>query len=66
LVIEEKGIYSRKILMSRRLMYWHYFTKTSLVAELILMKILKRAKELTLKGIPLPCSEPYCFSCKTK
>jgi HD superfamily phosphohydrolase len=42
-------------------MYWQaYLHKTSLVAELILMKILKRAKELTLKGIP-PCSEP-CFS----
>jgi HD superfamily phosphohydrolase len=34
-------------------MYWQaYLHKTSLVAELILMKILKRAKELTLKGIP--------------
>jgi HD superfamily phosphohydrolase len=55
LVIEEKGIYSvEKFLMSRRLMYWQaYLHKTSLVAELILMKILKRAKELTLKGIPL-------------
>jgi hypothetical protein len=36
------------------------------VAELILMKILKRAKELTLKGIPLPCSEPLLFSCRNK
>ena len=43
LVIEEKGIYSvEKFLMSRRLMYWQaYLHKTSLVAELILMKILK-------------------------
>jgi HD superfamily phosphohydrolase len=48
-------------------MYWQaYLHKTSLVAELILMKILKRAKELTLKGIPLPCSEPYFFSLKQK
>lgn len=63
LVIEEKGIYSvEKFLMSRRLMYWQaYLHKTSLVAELILMKILKRAKELTLKGIVLPCSEPLLF-----
>ena len=49
LVIEEKGIYSvEKFLMSRRLMYWQaYLHKTSLVAELILTKVLKRAKELT-------------------
>jgi HD superfamily phosphohydrolase len=63
LVIEEKGIYSvEKFLMSRRLMYWQaYLHKTSLVGELILTKILKRAKELTLKGIVLPCSEPLQF-----
>jgi uncharacterized protein len=63
LVIEEKGIYSvEKFLMSRRLMYWQaYLHKTSLVAELILTKALKRAKELTLKGIQLPCSEPLLF-----
>jgi uncharacterized protein len=63
LVIEEKGIYSvEKFLMSRRLMYWQaYLHKTSLVAELILTKVLKRAKELTLKGIQLPCSEPLLF-----
>ncbi len=48
LVIEEKGIYSvEKFLMARRLMYWQaYLHKTSLVAELMLMKALKRAKEL--------------------
>ncbi len=63
LVIEEKGIYSvEKFLMSRRLMYWQvYLHKTSLVAELILTKVLKRAKELTQKGIVLPCSEPLFF-----
>jgi HD superfamily phosphohydrolase len=63
LVIEEKGIYSvEKFLMSRRLMYWQaYLHKTSLVAELILTKVLKRAKELTLKGKILPCSEPLLF-----
>ena len=63
LVIEEKGIYSvEKFLMSRRLMYWQaYLHKTSLVAELILTKVLKRAKELTLKGVELPCSEPLLF-----
>jgi len=63
LVIEEKGIYSvEKFLMARRLMYWQaYLHKTSLVAELILTKTLKRAKELTQKGITLSCSEPLSF-----
>ncbi|MBF4505205.1 HD domain-containing protein [Flavobacterium sp. JLP] len=68
LVIEEKGIYSvEKFLLSRRLMYWQaYLHKTSLVAELILMKVLKRAKELTLKGVNLPCSEPLRFFMQNK
>jgi len=68
LVIEEKGIYSvEKFLMSRRLMYWQvYLHKTSLVAELILMKVLKRAKQLTEKGIILPCSEPLMYFMKNK
>jgi HD superfamily phosphohydrolase len=63
LVIEEKGIYSvEKFLMARRLMYWQaYLHKTSLVAELMLMKILQRAKELTQNGIRLSCSEPLLF-----
>ena len=63
LVIEEKGIYSvEKFLVARRLMYWQaYLHKTSVVAELILTKILKRAKELTQKGMTLPCSEPLQF-----
>ena len=60
LVIEEKGIYSvEKFLVARRLMYWQaYLHKTSVVAELILTKILKRAKELTHGGILLECSKP--------
>ncbi|MET0760283.1 MAG: HD domain-containing protein [Flavobacterium sp.] len=68
LVIEEKGIYSvEKFLMARRLMYWQvYFHKTSLVAELILTKALKRAKELTQKGIILPCSDPLLFFMQNK
>ncbi|WP_406843536.1 HD domain-containing protein [Flavobacterium soyae] len=68
LVIEEKGIYSvEKFLLSRRLMYWQaYLHKTSLVAELILMKALKRAKELTLKGAKLPCSEPLLYFMQNK
>lgn len=68
LVLEEKGIYSiEKFLMARRLMYWQaYLHKTSLVAELILTKILKRAKELTQKGIILPCSVPLLFFMQNK
>jgi HD superfamily phosphohydrolase len=68
LVIEEKGIYSvEKFLMSRRLMYWQvYLHKTSLVAELTLTKVLKRAKELTERGVVLPCSEPLLFFMQNK
>ncbi len=48
LVIEEKGIYSvEKFLMARRFMYWQvYLHKTSIVAEIMLGKIIERAKEL--------------------
>ena len=68
LAIEEKGIYSvEKFLMARRLMYWQvYFHKTSLVAELILTKVLKRAKELTQKGIILDCSATLMLFIKNK
>lgn len=68
LVIEEKGIYSvEKFLMARRLMYWQaYLHKTSLVAELTLTNVLKRAKDLTQKGIVLPCSEPLLFFMQNK
>ena len=63
LVIEEKGIYSvEKFLMARRLMYWQaYLHKTSLVAELMLMKILQRAKQLTSHGVQLLCAEPLLY-----
>lgn len=68
LVIEEKGIYSvEKFLIARRLMYWQaYLHKTSVVAELTLTKILKRAKELTQKGVSLNCSEPLSFFMNNK
>ncbi len=68
LVIEEKGIYSvEKFLMARRLMYWQvYFHKTSFVAELILTKILKRAKELTQKGVVLNCSSSLLYFMQNK
>lgn len=58
LVINEKGLHSvEKFLMARRLMYWQvYLHKTSLVAELLLEKILKHARSLALDGGDLGCS----------
>jgi len=52
LVIDEKGIYSlEKFLIARRLMYWQvYMHKTVLSSESMLVKILKRAKELAGDG----------------
>lgn len=63
LVIEEKGIYSvEKFLMARRLMYWQvYLHKTSLGAELLLTKTLKRARELMRSGVELVCPENLRF-----
>lgn len=68
LVIEEKGIYSvEKFLVARRLMYWQaYLHKTSVAAELILTKILKRAKELAHEGVILPASDPLQFFLQNK
>ncbi|MGE5421244.1 MAG: HD domain-containing protein, partial [Chloroflexota bacterium] len=55
LVVDEKGIYSlEKFLIARRLMYWQvYMHKTVLSSESLLMKVLKRAKELAVTGIDL-------------
>ena len=63
LVIEEKGIYSaEKFLMARRLMYWQvYLHKTSLVAEQLLMRMLRRAKELTSNGVELKASNSLSY-----
>ena len=53
LMVEEKAIYSiEKFLVSRRLMYWQvYLHKTVLSAEMMLVKIIQRAKELIASGI---------------
>lgn len=58
LMVEEKGIYSiEKFIVARRLMYWQvYLHKTVLSAENMLVKILKRAKQLALAGQELFCS----------
>ncbi|TYA71892.1 HD domain-containing protein [Seonamhaeicola marinus] len=63
LVVEEKGIYSvEKFIVARRLMYWQvYLHKTSLVAEQLLIRMLKRAKELYNTGIQLYASKPLMY-----
>ncbi len=63
LVVEEKGIYSvEKFLMARRFMYWQvYLHKTGIIAEQLLIRILKRAKVLLKKGVELDCRGPLLF-----
>ncbi len=55
LVVEEKGIFSiEKFLVSRRLMYWQvYLHKTVVGAEMMLVKILHRVKQLIKNGTEL-------------
>jgi HD superfamily phosphohydrolase len=52
LVVEEKGIYSvEKFLVARRQMYWQvYLHKTVLSAEMMLVKIMERVKEIYKPG----------------
>lgn len=71
LVIEEKGIYSiEKFLVARRLMYWQvYLHKTVIAGEQLLVKILKRAKELAVNGEELfatPCLQHFLKNKVTK
>ena len=64
LMVEEKAIYSiEKFLVSRRLMYWQvYLHKTVLSSEMMLVKIIHRAKELIGKGQPVKaCSDDLDF-----
>ena len=66
LVIHAKGIYSaEKFITARRLMYWQvYLHKTVLVAEYMLMRVLKRAKELAHSGRELFCTPALEFFLK--
>lgn len=66
LVVEEKGVYSvEKFIIARRFMYWQvYLHKTGIVAEQLLMNLLKRAKELTQHGQELPASDALSFFLK--
>jgi HD superfamily phosphohydrolase len=54
MMIEEKGIYSiEKFLVARRLMYWQvYLHKAVMSSEMLLVKIIQRAKDLLKTGIP--------------
>lgn len=63
LVVEEKGLYSvEKFLIARRLMYWQvYLHKTSVAAELMLIRLLTRAKELVEQGEELKMSGVLYF-----
>ena len=67
LVVEEKGIYSvEKFLMARRFMYWQvYLHKTGIVAEQLLIRVLKRAKEILGERQVVACSEPLRFFMQT-
>ena len=67
LIIEEKGIYSvEQFIVARRLMYWQvYFHKTGIAAEQILIRILKRAKDLVKNGVVV-CSEPLRYFIENK
>ena len=68
LVVEEKGIYSvEKFLVARRLMYWQvYLHKTSVSAEQLLMRVLKRAKELSNRGVDLKASSALSYFLKNE
>jgi metal dependent phosphohydrolase len=63
LVVEEKGLYSvEKFLIARRLMYWQvYLHKTSVAAEQMLIRLLKRAKSLVQEGQLLTMSTALAF-----
>jgi len=63
LVVDIKGIYSvEKFLIARRLMYWQvYFHKAAIASELLLQKVLIRARTLAGMDETLFCSTPLRF-----
>ncbi len=63
LSVEAKGIHSvEKFIIARRMMYWQvYLHKTVLGVEQLIIKILKRAKALALKGIELFAAPAFKF-----
>lgn len=63
LSVEAKGIHSvEKFIIARRMMYWQvYLHKTVLGVEQLIVKILKRAKELALRGEELFAAPAFKF-----
>jgi hypothetical protein len=63
LMVEEKGVYSvEKFIIARRLMYWQvYLHKTVLGAEMLLINIFRRAKELVQQGQALFASPSLSY-----
>jgi HD superfamily phosphohydrolase len=63
LVVDIKGIYSvEKFLIARRLMHWQvYLHKAAIAAELLLQKILIRARALARMNEELFCSTPLRY-----
>ena len=55
LMVEQKGVHSvEKFIIARRLMYWQvYLHKTVLGAEMLIINILKRAREIARAGLGL-------------
>lgn len=68
LAIESKGIYSiEKFLMARRLMYWQvYYHKTVISSEILLVKILQRARYLAHSGENIFATPPLQFFIQNK
>jgi uncharacterized protein len=68
LIVEEKGIYSiEHFLGARRIMYWQvYLHKTSVCAENMIVLLIKRARNLRLKGIELGVSNSLDFFLKNQ
>jgi len=63
LAVEAKGIYSiENFLISRRLMYWQvYLHKTAIVAEKMMVKLFKRARQLLTQGADVKAYLPLVF-----
>lgn len=68
LVVEEKGIYSiEKFLVARRLMYWQvYLHKTVVAAEMQLVNLMERAKELAQNGQELFSTPAFAYFLKNR
>ncbi len=67
LVVDAKGVYSvEKFLMARRFMYWQvYLHKTGLVAEQLLIRVIRRARERYGAGLLSCNSESLAYFLET-